>query len=134
MGASEERALSAAPATDSPIDLTELLKLGDAASDDSSPNFVHDIIELFLQLAPDIYETARAAVADNDGGSLASAAHKLKSQAAYFGAHRMSAVCRQLEELGHSQSMARSQLLIENLEDELDRVVAALQPHRFQNR
>ena len=120
------------PAADSPIDLTELLKLGDATSDDSRPNFVHDIIELFLQIAPDIYETARAAVNDGDGRSLASATHKLKSQAAYFGAQRMSTVCRQLEELGHSGSMKRAEHLIDQLEDELDRVVAALQPHRFE--
>jgi HPt (histidine-containing phosphotransfer) domain-containing protein len=74
---------------ESPIDLTELTRLGDTAANDPSRSFVHDIIELFLTLTPDIYKTARAAYADADAQSLARAAHKLKSQAAYFGARRM---------------------------------------------
>ncbi len=134
MGASGERKLQqAAPviARESPIDLSELYRLGDTATGDTSRNFVHDIIELFLQLAPEIYETARAALKDGDGQSVARAAHKLKSQAAYFGAQRMVTVCKQLEEYGYTGQVQRCERLIDDLEDELDRVVAALQPHRY---
>jgi len=133
MGASGERRLEPVPVVkrDSPIDLSQLYQLGDTATGDTARNFVHDIIELFLQLAPEIYETARLALKDGDGQSLARAAHKLKSQAAYFGAQRMVLACRQLEQYGYEGQMARCERLIDDLEDELDRVVAALQPHRY---
>jgi HPt (histidine-containing phosphotransfer) domain-containing protein len=137
MPASGERRLPAAPAVyggsarESPIDLAELCRLGDTATGDTSRNFVHDIIELFLQLAPEIYNTTKAAFADGDAQSLARAAHKLKSQAAYFGAQRMVHVCKQIEQFGYEGQIARCERLLDDLEDELDRVVAALQPHRY---
>jgi HPt (histidine-containing phosphotransfer) domain-containing protein len=118
---------------ESPIDLTELYRLGDTASGDTSRHFVHDIIELFLTLTPDIYATAKAAFADGDAQSVARAAHKLKSQAAYFGARRMVNVCKQIEQHGYSGELSRCERLLDDLEDELDRVVAALQPHRHQS-
>lgn len=116
--------------SESPIDLSELVRLGDTAAGDTSRSFVHDIIELFLTLTPDIYGTARAAYADGDAQSLARAAHKLKSQAAYFGARRMVSVCKQIEQYGYAGELSRCERLLDDLEDELDRVVAALQPHR----
>lgn len=118
---------------ESPIDLTELYRLGDTASGDTSRHFVHDIIELFLTLTPDIYATAKAAFADGDSQSVARAAHKLKSQAAYFGARRMVHVCKQIEQYGYAGELSRCERLLDDLEDELDRVVAALQPHRYQS-
>jgi HPt (histidine-containing phosphotransfer) domain-containing protein len=135
MSASEPRprAPVRSPSVESPIDLTELVRLGDTAtpsSNDNARSFVHDIIELFLTLTPDIYATARAAYADGDAQSVARAAHKLKSQAAYFGAKRMVNVCKQLETHGYAGELTRCERLLDDLEDELDRVVAALQPHR----
>lgn len=118
------------PSVESPIDLSELVRLGDTATNDNARTFVHDIIELFLTLSPDIYGTARAAYADGDSQSVARAAHKLKSQAAYFGARRMVNVCKQLETHGYAGELTRCERLLDDLEDELDRVVAALQPHR----
>jgi HPt (histidine-containing phosphotransfer) domain-containing protein len=116
---------------ESPIDLTELCRLGDTATGETARTFVHDIIELFLTLTPDIYATARAAFADGDPQSVARAAHKLKSQAAYFGARKMVNVCKQLEQHGYAGELSRCERLLDDLEDELDRVVAALQPHRY---
>src|SRR6201999_3498857 len=106
----------------SPVDLTELVRLGDTATNDNAHSFVHDIIDLFLTLTPDIYKTARAAFADADAQSVARAAHKLKSQAAYFGARRMVNVCKQLETHGYAGELHRCERLLDDLEDELDRV------------
>ena len=117
-------------APESPIDLTELSRLGDSSPGDNQRSFKHDIIELFLTLTPDIYKTARDAYADGDAQSVARAAHKLKSQAAYFGARRMVQVCKQIEQHGYAGELTRCERLLDDLEDELDRVVAALQPYR----
>ena len=136
MSASESRAGASVrnlTPVESPIDLGELVRLGETASGDTSRTFVHDIIDLFLNLTPDIYRTARAAFADGDAQSVARAAHKLKSQAAYFGARRMVAVCKQLETHGYAGELSRCERLLDDLEDELDRVVAALQPHRHRD-
>lgn len=134
MSVSEPRSNLRNMQIESPVDLTELLRLGDTKTGDTARSFVHDIIELFLTLTPEIYRTARAAYADGDAQSVARAAHKLKSQAAYFGARRMVNVCKQIEQHGYAGELGRCERLLDDLEDELDRVVAALQPHRHRER
>lgn len=116
--------------TDSPINLEELARLGGAKESDAAQGFVQEVIELFVRLAPKLYTTAREAFVAGDGQSIARAAHKLKSQGAYFGAARLVQVCRQLEQQGYANQLARCERLLDDLEDELDRVVAALEPHR----
>lgn len=114
----------------SPINLDELARLGDAKESSSGQSFVQEVIELFVHLAPQLYSTAREAFAAQDLPSVGRAAHKLKSQAAYFGAARLVHVCRQLEQYGYTSDFSRCDRLLDDLEDELDRVVAALEPHR----
>ena len=118
-------------ASDSPINLEELSRLGDAKEGDSSQSFVQEVIELFVTLSPQIYQTARDSFLAGDAQSVARAAHKLKSQGAYFGALRLVQVCRQLEQHGYGNQLGRCERLLDDLEDELDRVVAALEPHRY---
>jgi hypothetical protein len=45
----------------------------------------------------------------------------------------MVVVCKQLEQYGYAGELLRCERLLDDLEDELDRVVAALQPHRMQS-
>jgi HPt (histidine-containing phosphotransfer) domain-containing protein len=116
--------------SNSPIDLDELLKLGDAKAGEAAESFVEDVIALFMSSAPQLYATARTAFADGDPQSLGRAAHKLKSQAAYFSAARVVEVCRSLEQYGYADELARCEVLLDDLEDELDRVYVALERHR----
>lgn len=128
---SGERIVASLPMSpDSPINLDELARLGDSKDSPSSQSFVQEVIELFVHLAPQLYRTAREAFAASDPGSIARAAHKLKSQGAYFGASRLVQVCRQLEHYGYTGEIGRCDRLLDDLEDELDRVMAALEPHR----
>jgi HPt (histidine-containing phosphotransfer) domain-containing protein len=133
---SEERSVASPTMSgpDSPINLEELSRLGDAKEADSSSSFVQEVIELFVHLAPQLYKTAREAFLAGDPQSIARAAHKLKSQGAYFGARRLVNVCRQLEQHGYENQLGRCERLLDDLEDELDRVVAALEPHRHHAR
>jgi HPt (histidine-containing phosphotransfer) domain-containing protein len=132
MAVSGERVLarSLMSIPESPIDLDDLMKLGGAKAGDEAQSFVHDVIALFLHSAPQLYATARSAFADGDAQSIARAAHKLKSQAAYFSAERVVQVCRSLEQLGYTDQLDRCERLLDDLEDELDRVIAALERHR----
>jgi HPt (histidine-containing phosphotransfer) domain-containing protein len=114
----------------SPINLEELARLGNAKDSPSGQSFVQEVIELFVHLAPQLYKTAREAFAAGDPASIARAAHKLKSQGAYFGAARLVHVCRQLEQQGYGGELVRCERLLDDLEDELDRVMAALEAYR----
>lgn len=116
-----------------PIDLAELHRLGDTKPGDTSRNFVHDVIELFLNLGPQIFATANEAFTAADPQSVARAAHKLKSQAAYFGAGRMVKVCKQIEDRGYRDDLNACEPLLRELERELGRVISALEPHRYRN-
>jgi len=128
---SGERSVASVPMSpDSPINLEELSRLGGSKESDAAQSFVQEVIELFLHLAPQLYKTARDSFVAGDPQSIARAAHKLKSQGAYFGASRLVSVCRQLEQQGYAGQLARCDRLLDDLEDELDRVVAALEPHR----
>ena len=128
---SGERIVASLPMSpDSPINLDELSRLGDTKDSASGQSFVQEVIELFVHLAPQLYQTARDSFVAADPGSIARAAHKLKSQGAYFGAARLVQVCRQLEQFGYTGELARCDRLLDDLEDELDRVMAALEPHR----
>jgi HPt (histidine-containing phosphotransfer) domain-containing protein len=117
-------------ARESLIDLTELRKLSGETAANDSQEFVCEVIELFLALGPESYAIARSACEAGDAQSLARAVHKLQTQAAYFGARRVVQVCRQLEQLGFRGQLTRCEPLLDQLEDELDRVVVALEPHR----
>lgn len=115
---------------DSPIDLSELSRLGGPQDSESAQSFLQEVIELFVHVAPQLYKTAREAFIAGDPQSIARVAHKLKSQGAYFGAARLVQVCRQLEQHGYASQLPRCERLLDDLEDELDRVVIALEPHR----
>ncbi len=128
---SGERSVASMPLSpDSPINLEELSRLGGAKDSDAGKSFVQEVIELFVHLAPQLYQTARDSFVAADPQSIARAAHKLKSQGAYFGAARLVQVCRQLEQQGYAGQLARCERLLDDLEDELDRVIAALESHR----
>jgi HPt (histidine-containing phosphotransfer) domain-containing protein len=87
---------------------------------------VANLVRLFLKLAPNHYEIACAALAAGDGASLARATQRLETQAAYFGARRLISVCRELARLGDHGELRRCAALLDDLEDELDRVTLAL--------
>jgi HPt (histidine-containing phosphotransfer) domain-containing protein len=132
MPVSEPRRAPVSPSVprESPVDLSDLWGLGGSTASEAGPNFVHDVIELFLRLAPENYAVARTALRHGDAQSLWRAIHKLKSQAAYFGAKRLVQACRTLEGPAYGGQLSRCERYLDDLEDGLDRVIVALQPLR----
>jgi HPt (histidine-containing phosphotransfer) domain-containing protein len=120
-------------ARSSAVDLSELRRLGGEAFQEDALAVQRELIELFLRHAPHSYALAKAAFADGDSQSVGRVAHKLKTQAAYFGAARVVQVCKELERLGYAGNLTRCARLLDDLEDELDRVFLALEPYRAQN-
>lgn len=110
----------------SPIDLSDLYRLGQENGQESAHLFVSELIALFLKVGPASYRVARGALRAGDGASVGRASHKLKSQAAYFGAKQLVRTCVALELMSRGDHLPRCEALLDDLEDELDRVVCAL--------
>ena len=62
------------------------------------PDFLGELIDVFLTDAVELLAAMDGALAGGDAGALRRAAHSLKSNAATFGATRLTALARQLED------------------------------------
>ena len=72
------------------------------------PDFLREMIDVFLADTVELLAAMDGALASGDTEALRRAAHSLKSNAATFGAMRLTALARQLEELGKTAEMSGS--------------------------
>ena len=68
-------------------------------------DFIGQLIDTFLEDAPKLIRELHAALKAKDAETFRRAAHSLKSNAASFGAHRLSELARQLEMLGRENKL-----------------------------
>ena len=107
------------------IDLDTFGQL-EALAADGDPRMLAELIELFLDDAPSQLAALRLALDQQDGASLARAAHSLKGSSANFGARRLEALCLRLERIGRTGSVQAVEPLLAELGVEFARVQAAL--------
>jgi HPt (histidine-containing phosphotransfer) domain-containing protein len=69
------------------------------------PDFFAEMIDVFLADAADLLSAMDAALAGGDAAALRRAAHSLKSNAATCGATGLTALARQLEEVGKTAEL-----------------------------
>ena len=113
---------SEAPAID-PVALRHL----EAAADDG-PEFVRQLIAVFLADLDDRVAAMRSGVGAGDANSIANAAHALKGSCGHFGAKRLLALCRELEADARAGSTDGSAAaIIDSIEGECARVRGALE-------
>jgi HPt (histidine-containing phosphotransfer) domain-containing protein len=108
-------------APDVAIDRDVLAKLGDPAYG-GDPAFLRDLVGIFKGESPSLIRSLREAAAGPDAAALIRPAHTLKGNAGYLGAHRVGALCEQLEAMGRAQKTDGAGDLV----DELDREIAVL--------
>ena len=108
-----------------PIDAAAFAVL-QALADEDDPTFMLTLVEEFLQDAPAYVAALYGAAEADDAASLERAAHTLKSTSASLGALGMAALCQQLQELGHTGTVAGAAELLQQLTDEFMRVRQAL--------
>ena len=89
------------------------------------------MIEVFLEDMPVYLAALEQAVLEADAPKLRELAHSVKGSSRNFGANRLSAVCKQLEELSHSGSINGAAELLAVLAIEYELVKTALQ-HEIQ--
>ena len=96
-----------------------------ALYDDEGQAFLVSLIEQFVQHAATQVDTLRVA-ATGDPTALERLACRLKSSSARIGALGMAELCRQLQTLGLTGTVAGAAGVVEELEGEFDRVRRAL--------
>jgi HPt (histidine-containing phosphotransfer) domain-containing protein len=110
-------------AADGPLDrgvLEGLRSLGDE-------ELLAELAQLFLEDVPPRLEALREAIGGGDAASVGRVAHVLKGSSGNMGALRMSAICSELEDAGHSGKLQEAAGLAERLEAEFGRVLPALE-------
>jgi PAS domain S-box-containing protein len=105
------------------LDPAALAQLRAIGGDD----FVAELTETFLSQTPSLIPALRRGYIEADADELRRGAHTLKSQARTFGATALADVCEQLEGLGAAGVLEGAAELVDQIEQELGRVAAALE-------
>ena len=90
------------------------------------PDLVAEFIRLFRDETPPLLAALRAGVGQGQADQVKKAAHTLKSSSANLGAHQMATLCAELEQRGRSGALEGTPALLDQLEQELERVSQAL--------
>ena len=110
------------------VDLA-LLATYDDAQIEGEPDFVVELIDIYLNEVPRLFDTIRNAMTTNDRPIAKRAAHSLRGSSANLGVLQMAAIAGELEHLENSFPTAAAELL-RSLEDEFQRVEEILTAER----
>jgi HPt (histidine-containing phosphotransfer) domain-containing protein len=100
--------------------LRELQDVGD-------PDIISEVGGLFIKHSPDKVNAIMQSVENGDAKGLHMAAHSLKSSSAYVGAMHLSALAKELELMGRSNSLQGAAECAQRLKKEFMLVMAALE-------
>lgn len=92
------------------VDL-EVLSGFDEAQEEGEPDFVVELIDLYLAEAPRIFKAIRDGLASNDWLSAKRAAHSLRGSSSNLGILQMAAIAGDLEHRGATMEVSAEQLL-----------------------
>ena len=109
--------------------LESLRQMGGAGAEE----IVTEIIGQYLEDAPQRLQGMGEAIASGDSQALRNLAHALRSSSANLGAASFSQLCKQMESLGRSGTIAGAAEKLIELETEYERVATALQAERTGN-
>lgn len=98
--------------------------------DEGEPDIIIELSDLFFENAPGKIQAIRTAIDKGDAKALHVAAHSLKSSSSYLGATKLSAMAKELENMGRAGSVEGAKEKLERLELEYDRVRTALEVER----
>jgi len=111
------------------IDQTVLAALAEA-QEEGEPDLIVELIDLYLEDAPQWVEAIRAAVAQADAASIKGAAHTLKGSSGSVGVCQVAEICKLFEQTDFDSLAARGETLMQLLDREFERARAALLTER----
>jgi CheY-like chemotaxis protein len=112
-----------------PLDWTMLEQLA-LLQEEGQPDFVQEIIELYLATAPSMIVEIQQAVRQGHPDQVRQVAHSLKGSSHGLGAMRVGEISAELEAKGRSGSIEGVDSLLADLEREFEHVRQALQDWR----
>ena len=111
------------------LDQTVLAALAEA-QEVGEPDLIVELIDLYLEDAPQWVEAIRAAVAQADAASIKRAAHTLKGSSGSVGVCQVAEICKLFEQTDFDSLAARGETLMQLLDREFERARAALLTER----
>lgn len=112
----------------SPIDADTVAALRDLNPED--PNFLRELIDMFLADVPDRFIEIEKALATKDAALLSRAAHTVKGSCGNFGAAALSKVALEMEHQGKAASFAAAEATFPTMRAEFALVADALRQFR----
>lgn len=109
---------------DAILDPATIDSLRDLSPGDDS--FLREIIGIFLKDSPVRIADIRTGIAVNDAKMVARAAHSLKGSSGNFGATRLQAASKDLEQLANQERLGDAATVLPQLETEYQKVADAL--------
>ncbi|MGK5087761.1 Hpt domain-containing protein [Bdellovibrionota bacterium FG-2] len=94
--------------------------------DSEQPGLLKQLVELFINLTPQYIAKMKTAFSENDAKKLRIEAHTLKSSSASLGAMSISALCKELQEMGDAGDIRQASEKIALLEREFEAAQAEL--------
>ena len=110
------------------VDLAILASF-DEAQEQGEPDFVVELIDLYLDEAPRFFSSIREGLANDDWLSAKRAAHSLRGSSSNLGILQLALIADALEHLTSTQDASAAGLL-QGLEDEITRVEKILLAER----
>lgn len=110
------------------VDLAVLATYDDAQME-GEPDFVVELIDIYLEEVPRLFDTLRKSIANKDRSTAKRAAHSLRGSSANLGVVQMAAIAGDLEHLEDNCSSAAHELLL-SLQNEFERVKEILNAER----
>lgn len=98
--------------------------------DEGEPDIIIELSDLFFENAPVKIQAIRTAIEKGDAKALHVAAHSLKSSSSYLGATKLSAMAKELENMGRAGTLEGAKEKLDMLESEYERVRSALEVER----
>lgn len=108
------------------LDRTVLASLREL-QDPGDPDIVAEVGGLFIKHSPEKVNAIMQSVEKEDAKGLQLAAHSLKSSSAYIGAMHLSALAKEMEMMGRSNSLAGAKELAQKLKQEFSLAVKAIE-------
>lgn len=102
------------------VDLAILASF-DEAQEEGEPDFVVELLDLYLEEAPRFFSSIREGLANHDWLSAKRAAHSLRGSSGNLGILQMALIAGALEQLAGNQDASAAELL-HGLEEEFARV------------
>jgi HPt (histidine-containing phosphotransfer) domain-containing protein len=85
-----------------------------------------ELVDAFLQHAPEILHQIEGAAADGEARALEAAAHSLKGMAVYLDAMPVATLAERLEIMGHGRDLGKVREAVSDLASSMDELCEAL--------